>query len=157
MKPDEQVLRAHIANGPFQSGVDLGKWKLISIDWPYVLITVSATPHEGWPNAYCFRFECTNYPEAAVTAQPWDLERKTPLEAKNWPGGKERLTKAFRPDWKGGQCLYLPCDRISMEGHPDWRRQHPHLTWGPDRDITLYLGAIHELLNSSAYTGPRGS
>ena len=157
MPLDEQVFRAHISDGPFQSGVALKKWQLISIDWPYVLIDVSARTNEGWPTEYCFRFECTNYPDTAVTAQPWDLKQNVPLEAGKWPGGKDRVPKVFRPDWKGGRCLYLPCDRISMNGHPDWHSRHPHLIWKPSSDITLYLDAIYELLNSSDYTGPRSA
>lgn len=157
MTLDEQILREHIAAGPFQSGVELKKWQLVSIDWPHAVISITATPHEGWPAAYSFRFECTNYPDSPVTAQPWDLDNILPLNPGKWPGGTERFIKVFNPGWKEGQCLYLPCDRISMEGHPDWLIKHPHLIWKPDSNITLYLGAVHELLNSSSYTGPRGS
>jgi hypothetical protein len=157
MPLDEQILRAHLADGPFQSGVDLKKWQLVSIDWPYVLISVSAAAREGWPLAYGFRFECSNYPDTAVTAQPWDLERNAPLDPGKWPGGKNRVPKVFRPDWKAGQCLYLPCDRISIDGHTDWHRLHPHLIWKPTSDITLYLNEIYDLLNSSDYTGPRSA
>ena len=157
MELDERVFRSHVDSGSFQSGADLHKWKLISILWPHVVISVSATPHEGWPSEYYFRFECTNYPEAAVTGQPWDHEREAPLEKAQWPGGKNRVPKVFNPDWNNGQCLYLPCDRIAINGHPDWLQKHPHLIWSRDRDITLYLGAIYELLHSSDYTGPRGA
>lgn len=154
---DEQIFCAHLADGPFQSGVEQKKWELISIDWPHVVISISATTHEEWPSAYGFRFECSNYPDTAVTAQPWDLEHNTPLEPRKWPGGKNRVPKVFRPDWKEGHCLYLPCDRISIEGHTDWHTKHAHLIWKPTSDITLYLDAIHELLNSSDYTGPRSA
>ena len=154
---DEQVFRAHVADGPFQSGDDLNKWKLRSIDWPHVVISVSAKQHEGWPSEYYFRFECTNYPDVAVTGQPWDIERTAPLAAKQWPGGKNRVPKVFNPGWNNGQCLYLPCDRIAINGHSDWHQKHAQLIWKPGSDITLYLGAVHELLNSSDYTGPRGA
>jgi hypothetical protein len=154
---DEQILRSHLEGGLFQSGVALQKWQLISIDWPYVLISVSAAAHEGWPSAYDFRFECSNYPDTPVTAQPWDLEHDAPLDPSKWPGGKSRVPKVFNPDWKAGQCLYLPCDRISLEGHADWYSKHAHLIWKSTSDITLYLEAIYELLNSSDYTGPRSA
>lgn len=157
MTLDEQIFRSHVEEGLFQSGVDQQKWQLISIDWPYVLINVSAAAHVGWPSAYSFRFECSNYPDVPVTAQPWDLEQIMPLDPSKWPGGKSRVPKVFRPDWKAGQCLYLPCDRISIEGHADWYSKHAHLIWKPTSDITLYLEAIYELLNSSDYTGPRSA
>jgi hypothetical protein len=157
MPLDERMFRGHLADGPFQSGIDLKKWQLFYVKWPYAVISISAKPHEEWPSEYGFRFECSNYPDAAATAQPWDLENDTPLEPKKWPGGKDRVSKVFRPDWKEGRCLYLPCDRISIEGHPDWHTKHAHLIWKSTSDITLYLEAIHELLNSSDYTGPRGA
>ena len=157
MTLDEQVLREHIEDGPFQSGVDLGKWKLISIDWPHVYIDIKAMHHEEWPSFYCFQFECSNYPVAGVTARPWDVGKNQPLDVQKWPGGKNRLPKVFNPGWNGGQCLYLPCDRIAINGHTDWPSKHPHLIWKTNSDITLYLDAVYELLNSSDYTGPRGS
>ena len=35
------------------------------------------------------------------------------------------VSAVFRPDWKHGQCLYLPCDRMSIEGHDNWRTNIP--------------------------------
>lgn len=157
VRPDELVFRSHIQGGAFLAGVDGRRWRLISIDWPHALIGVNARQREEWPSEYVFRFECSNYPQAAVTAQPWDLDQKLPLDAKRWPGGKSRIPSVFRPDWKGGQCLYLPCDRISVEGHNDWPTRYPHLIWKATSDITLYLEELYDLLNSSDYTGPRGS
>lgn len=158
VKPDESVLRGHIAAGPFQSGVDRGWWRLVAIDWPYVIIAVSATPREKCPSEYSFRFECSNYPQDAVTAQPWDMDRNTPLDGSKWPTGRSRIPPAFNPGWKGGQCLYLPCDRLAIEGHAGWVNQHPNMIWKANSsDITLYLGILHDLLNSSDYTGPRSS
>ena len=154
MNLDEQIFRAHVAEGPFQSGVDIKKWELVSIDWPHVVISVSATPHKEWPSVYYFRFECTNYPNSAVTGQPWDVKQNAPLEKAKWPGGKNRVPKVFNPDWNNGQCLYLPCDRIADQWTHRLAAEAFSPVWGPDRDITLYLGAIHELLNSSDYTGP---
>lgn len=157
MGPDEGVFRAHIEKGPFLSGVDRERWRLIAIDWPYVLIAVAAAPRANGPAEYAFRFRCDDYPQTAPTAQPWNSERGGPLEPRLWPGGQPRVTLAFNPSWHGGQCLYLPCDRISMQGHDGWRTQHPGMLWSPNGDITQYLRIIHDLLNSSAYTGPRGA
>lgn len=157
MMPEERVFRVHVAAGPFQSGVALGRWRLVSIKWPCVIIAVAAAPRQGAPEEYHFRFECSNYPQAAPNAQPWDTDNNAPSAAAKWPGGGPRITAAFNPGWQGGQAIYLPCDRVSMQGHNDWRTQHPHLVWTSTSDITLYLEALHDLLSSSAYTGPRGA
>jgi hypothetical protein len=157
MGPDEKVFRMHIERGLFQNGVDRQKWRLLSIDWPYVLIAIRAAARERAPSEYTFRFECSNYPQSAPTAQPWDSEHETPLELKLWPTGRSRALKAFNPEWKNGQCLYLPCDRLSMEGHDPWHSQYPSMIWSSTSSITLYLGIIYELLNSNDYTGNRSA
>lgn len=155
MGPDESVFRSHVEQGSFQSGVDRRRWRLIKIEWPYVFIAVSAAEREGEPAEYILRFECQNYPQTAPTAQLWDLERGEPLTPERWPAGRNRVPLAFNPGWKNGQCLYVPCDRLSIEGHEAWRNQHPNMIWSPTRNITQYLWIVYDLLNSSDYTGPR--
>ena len=70
-----------------------------------------------------------------------------------WPRGKLILPSVFRPEWQGGSCLYLPCDRISMNGHDVWVKQHPYRLWQPARGIICYLEQVHDLLNQDDYTG----
>jgi hypothetical protein len=156
MRPDEQALRAYLEGGMFQSGVDRGYWRLVSISWPFVVIAVRAAARANGPAEYGFRFECTNYPTSAPTAQPWDADRGAPLAANRWPGGKNRIPLAFNPGWQNGQSLYLPCDRLAIVGHDPWRTQHPAMLWSPAKGLVLYLGIIHELLNSNDYEGTRG-
>jgi len=157
MQPDERVFRTHIEAGPFQSGVDRGRWRLLSIAWPYAFITISAVARERAPGEYTFRFECSNYPQTAPTAQPWDVEHGRPLEPRCWPIGRGRVQVAFNPNWNNGQCLYLPCDRLSIVGHDAWRDQHLAMIWSSASNITLYLRIVHDLLNSSDYTGTLGT
>lgn len=155
--PDERVFRHHIDQGPFQSGVERGYWRLIQVAWPHVLIGVRAAPREQASDELVLRFECSDYPRAAPTAQPWDPAAERPLAFADWPTGRSRVVLAFNPGWKSGQCLYLPCDRLSFDGHDPWRTQHPEMIWSPDGDITQYLRIVHDLLTSSDYTGRRGA
>jgi hypothetical protein len=151
----ETVLRAHLDGGPFRSGVDRGRWRLVALAWPHVVIAVSAAERAGAPSEYAHRFECTGYPQTAPTAQPWSEADDEPLAYDRWPGGRLRVPAAFNPGWKSGQALYLPCDRLAIEGHDPWATQHPSMIWSPRRDITQYLHVIYELLNSSDYSGLR--
>jgi hypothetical protein len=157
MTPAEKVFRAHLEKGPFQSGVDRGRWELVSVTWPHSVISVSAAERAGAPSEYSFRFDLSNYPASAPTAQPWNATGNAPLQRANWPGGRGRIQHAFNPDWKGGSCLYLPCDRCAIEGHDPWRVQHSEMIWNPKGDITQYLRIIHDLLDSEDYTGLRGA
>lgn len=79
MRPEERVFRDHIEQGSFQSGVDRGRWRFISIEWPYSVIAVSAAERPKGPREYGFRFELSDYPQTPPTAQPWDVEKRRPL------------------------------------------------------------------------------
>jgi hypothetical protein len=153
--PDERAFLCDIAAGSFQLGVCQGRWRLGTIDWPVVQIAVSAAERAGAPREWWFRFDCSGYPQQAPTARPWDAEANQPLAAPRWPGGRSHVPAVFRPDWKDGTCLYLPCDRMSIAGHENWRNDHPSLMWSPIRGVVLYLEELHSLLNSSDYTGVR--
>lgn len=157
LTPDERVFRDHLEAGPFQSGVDRGRWRLISLNWSYAVIAVRAAERPNAPNEFFFRFELSNYPTVPPTAQPWNCETNAPLEFNEWITGSDRIQFAFNPNWKNGSCLYLPCDRQSIEGHDTWIHQHPEMIWSPNGDITQYLKIIYDLLNSKDYTGLRSS
>ena len=89
MGVDEQVFRSHLEAGPFQSGLDRGRWHLLSLNWPHVLIAVQAADRVGGPPEYILRFECTNYPQSPPTAQPWDAQGDVPLPPERWPEWNE--------------------------------------------------------------------
>jgi hypothetical protein len=153
--PDERSFRADLAAGPFQLGVCQGRWKLGLIEWPLVYLAVAAAERTGAPAEWWFRFDCSGYPQQAPTAKPWDMDAKGPLPGARWPSGRSRVPAVFRPDWRDGTCLYLPCDRVAAAGHDNWRNDHPSLIWSPAKGIVLYLQELYALLNSSDYTGGR--
>ena len=148
MTPDERALRADVAKATFRVGTAEGRWCLRRIEWPFVMIDVTA--RDG--REFTLRFDLAGYPETPPTAGPWDLERNAVLDKALWPShGGGRLGAVFRPDWKGGTALYLPCDRQSIAGHEPWRSQMPSKIWRPSTGITHYLELVHELLNCSDY------
>jgi hypothetical protein len=153
MSPDEAVFRAHLAGGRFRSGVASGRWRLISVAWPHAIFGVRAC--DGIE--YGLRFECIDYPRTPATARLWDIDLNGPLSVSKWPGGRERIPLAFNPGWKNGSCLYLPCDRLSIEGHGNWYQQHPSLVWDAALGIVHYLRVVHDLLNSGDYGGRRAA
>lgn len=151
--PDSALLIRDLAAPEFRRGEIAGQWRHVSTEWPYAILLVSALPRAGSPDEYAFRFECNGYRRNPVTAQPWDLAADAPLAGKFWPTGRSIVPSVFRPEWKNGQCLYLPCDRISIEGHGNWRSEHPSRLWDPEKGIICYVEQIFDLLNSSDYTG----
>ncbi len=155
--PDKVMLEQDLAAAPFRCGEMECKWRHVGTNWPHVIIAVSAAERPGAPSEYCFRFDCSGYRHGLPTALPWDAEHNTPLPAAAWPQGRSIVPSVFRPDWKGGSCLYLPCDRISFEGHANWQHEHPNRLWQPSRGLVCYLEQIYELLNQNDYTGIRSA
>jgi len=153
VSPEEAVFRAHLAGGRYLSGAAAGRWRLVSVSWPYAVFVVRAA--DG--TEYGLRFECTNYPRTPATARPWDTEIDAPLAVNKWPTGQTRIPLAFNPEWKNGSCLYLPCDRVSIEGHANWQNEHPSLLWSTDLGVVHYLRIVHDLLNSGDYGGRRAA
>jgi hypothetical protein len=152
--PDERVFLDHLKRGSFVNGVDRLKWRLVSVEWPNAVISVSAAARDRAPNEFCLRFEISGYPCSAPTAEPWDTEKGGPLDPRRWPTGRTRVPAVFNPNWKP-HALYLPCDRIALHGHDQWKVEHPDMYWSSADDITKYLRIVHELLNSQDYTGIR--
>ena len=155
--PDRLMLEQDLTAAPFRCGEAEGRWRYIATRWPHVIISVAAPERANAPAAFAFRFECSGYRQTPVTAQPWDAARNAPLPRAAWPTGPSYVSAVFRPDWKNGQCLYLPCDRLSIEGHDEWRTKYPSRLWKPARGIVCYLEQIYDLLYQSDYSGLVGS
>jgi hypothetical protein len=151
--PDEEVFRAHLRAGGFLLGQSSGRWRLAKIAWPHAVIGVRA--RDGVE--FGLRFDCTGYPRRPPTARLWDIGKDAPLAHAEWPKGASRIPLAFNPGFKNGSCLYLPCDRQSIEGHANWQHEHPALIWDPAVGVVHYLRIVHDLLNSGDYLGRRGA
>ncbi len=155
--PDCLLLEQDLAAPEFRCGEIAGRWRHVYTRWPYVVIAISAPPCPNGPAEFAFHFECTGYRQTPVTAQPWDIATDAALPFARWPTGRAIIPSIFRIAWKGGQCLYLPCDRMSIEGHDVWRTQHPSRLWQPSRGIICYLEQLYDLFHQSDYSGVLGS
>jgi hypothetical protein len=148
------VFHADVSGGEFLAGSDRGYWRMKSVNWPVTIITVAAAARPLSPEHYAFSFDLTGYP-GAPAAQLWDVTTDSPLVPANWPAGTGRVALAFNPGWRQ-DAIYLPVDRIALQGHDPWLQQHPGYVWDTARDICQYLELLHDLLNCEAYSGVHG-
>ncbi len=149
--PDERAFSADIAKAAFRLGQAEGKWRPAETAWPFVTIYVTARDGQE----FLFRFSCQNYPQSPPTSGPWDENRNCVLAFNEWPHSRGgRVAAVFRPDWKQGAALYLPCDRESIAGHANWSSEMPSKIWRPADGIIQYLELVYELLNSTDYVSP---
>jgi hypothetical protein len=137
--PDLRAFEADVAKAAFRLGQAEGHWQLIEVVWPFAFIGVVAT--DG--REYVLRLNCAGYPQVAPTGGPWDMKANQVLAFDLWPrrrGG--RVSAVFRTDWKSGTALYLPCDRESLIGHDNWRREMPSKIWRPADGVVQYLELV---------------
>jgi hypothetical protein len=157
LPPDRLLLEMDVAAPPFRCGEVEGRWRHIATRWPHVIIAVSAPPRPSGPPEFGFRFECSGYRQTPVTAQPWDISANAPLPFPKWPTGKSIVPSIFRTAWKAGHCLYMPCDRMSIEGHDNWCAEYPSRLWQPSRGLICYLEQLYDLFHQSDYSGVVGA
>jgi len=150
----ERLFRDDLETGAFSAGVDRGSWRVRSITFPFAVIEIAAAQRPGSPDWFALRFDIANYPDAP-SGQLWDAEASGPLAPTRWPGGNERIQRVFNPGWRT-DALYLPMDRLALEGHDAWLTLHACHVWDSGKDITQYLRLVRDLLNEEGYTGVRG-
>jgi hypothetical protein len=146
----QAALGAHIEGARFLQGADKGYWELEALAWPHALFTVTA--RDG--SAFLLRLDCAGYPDSAPTGTFWDKEAGAPLRAAQWPRAGPRVGQSLRTDWQGGTALYIPCDRLSIVGHDNWRSLYPAWLWDSVVGIAKYLELIHNLINGADYVAP---
>ena len=78
----------------------------------------------------------------------WPINRCRP---RSGPTGGPIVPSVFRPEWQQGQCLYLPCDRMSIDGHDQLAQPTSQPPVATRTRIICYLEQIYELFNQSDY------
>lgn len=151
--PDQVLFEQDLAAATFRCGEIEGRWRHIATCWPHAVIAVSAPPRPNAPTEYGFRFECSGYRQRPVTAQLWDLQAGRPLPPARWPTGSFLVSSVFRPGWKRGTCLYLPCDRLSIEGHDNWRNEYPDRLWKGEH-LCAWLAPALRILSRARIASP---
>jgi hypothetical protein len=152
--PDECAICEHLSGGRFLAGVAAGRWRLISVSWPFALMSVSAAERPESPSEFVLRFELTGYPHSAPTGGLWDIATDSSLTPNQRPKG-ERAAQLFRIDgWVGGAtAMYAPWDRVGLQAHAEWAQSYRLQAWNPTRDLSFVLANVHEVLNADDYLG----
>jgi hypothetical protein len=152
--PDEYTAQQHLAGAAFQAGAAQGRWRLVDVRWPFVLLAVSAAERPCGPAEFVLRLEMSGYPHIAPTGSLWDCDQDCSLAAERRPKG-DRAAQLFRTDgWTGGPtAMYAPWDRVGLQSHPDWAQAYPREAWHPNRDVTFILANVHQILTADDYLG----
>jgi hypothetical protein len=161
-KPDQRLFDEDLLSAEFRAGAAKGFWGVPGqdlvpepLDWPKRVLWIAAAARPSAPPRYYVLLDLAGYRSVPPTGTFWDVATKTALENAKRPKGSpdSRFAKVFRTDWNNNQAFYHPYDRAAAQGHPDWPKTQPHLTWTDGHTIVDYLQEMHSLLTSGDYLG----
>ena len=89
-----------MAKAAFRLGQAEGRWRLISVAWPFSFFGVVAKDDRE----YVLRLNCAGYPQAAPTGGPWDRRNNQVLASICGRRAKAGVSRAVFPprleEWK---------------------------------------------------------
>ena len=143
----EAAVKADLASGNFTAGVVRGSWKLLSYEFPFFVIAVSATEPDQTLSEYAFQYKGDDFPTKAPMVQIWDVQNNCVLPLAKRPKGNARVVKAFQ-HWQH-DTVYRPWERMSLD-HGDWRTMYEHQAWRLTMTLTYTVEDLYALLNGNA-------
>ena len=116
---------------------------------------ISAGKRPNAPERFYVALDAKGYGAVPPTGTFWNPTVHVILPFTQRPKGRDnsRVAKVFRTDWNSGTAFYHPYDRVAADGHPQWKREQPHLIWTDAHTIVDVLEELHGLLNSGDYLG----
>src|SRR6185369_10113391 len=94
----EHLLQKHMRNGKFQAGIAQHLWRLIQLEWPYVLFGIRRSIRMGGCEVG-LRLNLERYPLAPPLVQLWDLETRKEIEPQRWPEAFIRFITINYPEF----------------------------------------------------------
>jgi len=153
--PAQTAVEADLTSARFRAGLARSHWRVLSSNFPHLVIAVAAIELDGTSSEYAFQFELTGFPGIAPQVMIWDAAASTQLPANRRPKGSQRVQEAFK-DWNAPHPVYRPWERTSG-AHGNWAQSFPDLIWHPRRDLTFILEDLHALVTSNALARRPGS
>ena len=157
MTPSQELFEAHLVEDDFKNGVVLGRWGVIpmeGVEWPHLVIWVSAAPRSTSPERYYFRFTLDDYSKTAPSAYVCTSEAPGKAPDDQWPTGINDVAMAFCINgWQHRNALYAPWDRAGLQAHPEWKDKYKGMAWESHFTIAHYLNRVFNLLNHDDYKG----
>lgn len=145
--PSLARVEADLQEGNFLSGLDAGRWRIVSYAFPILDFAISATDPDGKSNEYGFRAELSNFPAQAPLVRIWDHGTNAPLAHHLRPKGGTRVEITFQ-HWSS-DTVYRPWERMTGP-HNNNAGRYPHLAWRPEQRLAFIFEDLHGILNSNA-------
>jgi hypothetical protein len=143
----EHSIQADLNAPEFLTGVARGAWRVLSLDFPIVLLGIRGTEPDGSNKEWVFRYLVDDYPSVAPMVQIWDVASNCILAAGSRPTGNQLVAHAFK-SWSD-DTVYRPWERKAME-HGDWKTKYPNQVWNPTKTLANTVEDLNAILNGNA-------
>ena len=92
---NETAFRKHLRQDAFQLGIDDGRWRLVSINWPRAVVALSAPDKL---DEYFIRFRLNDYPAHPPGIELWNEKNHVTIPPECWPAWFNHFIAASYPD-----------------------------------------------------------
>lgn len=149
MAPDERALVGQLQSTRFLAGVDEGRWRIVSLDFPMIVVRINACDLDG---VHCvsmeFQLVCDDFPAKAPFVQRWDYVNNSRPPAPDGPPGVKDALKDWTHKGKHGG-VYRAWQRYASV-HNNWAAKRPDEAWRRDRPLVFIMEQLYALVSEQA-------
>lgn len=149
---DELTLAAHLGGVRFQAGVEEGRWQIVRVAFPELVVAVTGEDFtEQTSVAMTFRLVCDGFPARAPFVERWSAAGRPPAPQPH--EGPPGVVDAFK-EWNAdGTNIYGGIYRAwqrSAAVHNAWACTRPDEAWHRDRDLSFIMEKLYGLVSEQA-------
>lgn len=152
--PDELTLRRQLETVAFVSGVETGRWEVLELEFPALVVRVNGSDFSGGTLVSMdFQLLCDSFPVVGPFVQSWNLAsrcRPSPPDASKAP---PPLVDAFKEWTRDDNCgyggIYRGWQRYAAI-HNGWAQKYPEDAWRRDRPLTFIMEKLYGLVCEQA-------
>lgn len=149
---DELTLAAHLAGVRFQAGVEEGRWRIVRLAFPELVVEVTGHDFTGQTSVtMSFRLLCDGFPVRAPFVERWSSAGRPPApQADAGPPGVVDAFKEWTADGLGIYGgIYRAWQRYAAV-HNAWASMRPDEAWRRDRDLSFIMEKLYGLVSEQA-------
>jgi len=153
--PDARTLAAQMDGIAFRAGVEEGRWSVLLLDFPVLVVcVVGCDLSHTLTAALEFRLFCDGFPARPPFVERWDAAAgrrpPSPTGAMAPPG----LVDAFKEWHRDGSTaeyggVYRAWQRHAAV-HNGWAAKRPDEAWRRDRDFSFIMERLYDLASDQA-------
>ncbi|MES0069366.1 hypothetical protein NKJ73_26700 [Mesorhizobium sp. M0074] len=151
--PSLQTLLKQLETVRFLAGVDQGRWTVLNVNWPWLLVRVQfVTSPDNFAFSHDFRLECSGFPDPGPYVERWAYADDAQGGVRPAPptSGAPGFVEAMK-EWGSAPIggIYRAWNRGAAQ-HNDWAMKRPDEAWNRTREISFIMEQLYALVAEQA-------